>query len=252
MRIALLLLTAVLTAATAAEANEMLRRNACRNDLPPLLWSPQELAMSLPEITAHEERCKGTGLYEEILAKAYIGLGQCDDAISTADAGLAANPVLLDDLYLIRGQGYACVGNWGLAEQSYAKAIADAPTNFTAHWEYSVALYRQNRTPEAIAHLQRTRVEYDNWVINQLLALMLQAQGDCGQAVEAVDRALADRAELISDRPLVLTGIQCNTLIGHYDAADRLVNRFIEANPGLRQDPQVRQAIEDLNRRRGG
>ncbi len=252
MRIALLLLATAIVAATAAEANEMLRRNSCRNDLPPLLWSPQELAMSISEIAAHEERCKGTGLYEEILAKAYIGLGQCDDAISTAEAGLAANPILLDDLYLIRGQGYACAGNWGLAEQSYAKAIDEAPSNFSAHREYAVALYRQNRLPDAITHLQRTRAQYDNWVINQLLALMLQAQGDCGQAAEAVDRAMADRPALISDKNLVLTGIQCNTQIGRYDAAGHMADRFIAANPGLREDPQVKRAIDDLNRLRGG
>lgn len=251
MRIAWVALAAVL-AASVAQANEALLRNACRNDLPPYLSSPQELAMSLAEITAHEERCAGTGVYEEILAKAYIGLGRCYDAVSTADAGLAANPMIVDDLYLVRGRGYACIQNWVLAADSFARAIEEGPTNFTAHREYAIALYRQDRLPDAIAHLQHTRARYDNWVINQLLAPMLQAHGECDQAVEAVDRALADRAALIADKYLVLTGIQCNTQIGRYDAAGRLVDRFLAANPSQREDPRVRQAIDDLDRLRGG
>ncbi len=245
-------LAALLASTTMADANEALRRNACQRDLPPYLWTPQELAASLAEITAHEERCRGTGVYEEILAKAYIGLDRCDDAVATAEAGLAAEPMVVDELYLVRGQAHACAQNWALAADSFARAIEEGPTNFTAHREYAIALYRLDRLPDAIAHLQDTRIRYDNWVINQLLALMLQAQGDCRQAAEAVDRALADRAALISDRNLVLTGIQCNTRIGRYDAAGRLVDRFLAANPSQREDPRISQAIDDLDRLRGG
>lgn len=252
MRSAWLALAAVLAATSVTQANEALLRNSCLNDLPPYLWSPQELAMSIAEITAHEVRCSGTGVYEEILAKAYIGLGRCDVAVSTAEAGLAAKPMLVDELYLVRGRAHACARNWVLAGESFAMAIDEAPSNFSAHREYAIALYRQNRLPDAIAHLQRTRAQYDNWVINQLLALMLQAQGDCGQAADAVDRAMADRPALISDKNFVLTGIQCNTQIGRYDAAGRLADRFIVANPGLREDPQVMRAIDELNRLRGG
>jgi type IV pilus assembly protein PilF len=147
------------------------------------------------------------------LAGLYLGRGQNDTALDEVKRALAAKPDLAE-AHSLRGLIYANLGEPGLAEESFQRALQLAPRDGDALHNYGWFLCQQRRYPEA----------------DQQFAAALKLS----QYRDAV-------------RSLLAQGV-CQARAGHWPQAEQALSRSYELDPA---NPVTAYNLSDVLMQRG-
>jgi type IV pilus assembly protein PilF len=130
------------------------------------------------------------------LASLYFGRGQGDTALGEVDLALAAKPDLAE-AHALRALVRASMGDVGLAEESFRRALQLAPRDGGTIHNYAWFLCQQRRYSEADAHFESalTQPQYRDLV-----------------------------------RTLLAQGV-CQARAGHWNEAERTLSRSYELDP---------------------
>ncbi len=86
-----------------------------------------------------------------------IAVGQWDEAIRTADAAIATDP-LEANLYRLRSYAYLRLGRAAEAESGFRRAMEISPTYSWAHYFIGMALLSKNENEAALAEMQKETI----------------------------------------------------------------------------------------------
>jgi type IV pilus assembly protein PilF len=165
------------------------------------------------------------------LAGMYLGRGQASVALDEVKRAIAAKPDIAE-AYSLRGLIYASMGEPGLAEDSFQKALQLAPRDGDAMHNFGWFLCQQKRYPQAEAQFSAALAQpaYREAVRTLLAQGVCQARA--GRWTEA-ERTLARSYELDPSNPVTAYNLSEVLLRrGEYDRARFYVGR-INAVPEL-------------------
>jgi len=163
------------------------------------------------------------------LASAYFGDGQLTTALDEVKQAIAADPKM-SEAFNLRGLIYAGLGDPGLAEDSFRRALQLAPRDADVMQNYGWFLCIQKRYPEATAQFEQALAQPQNRDITRTLLAQGVCEARAGQLPEA-ERTLLRAYALDAANPAIALNLS-EVLFqrGEYERA-RFYIRRVNASP---------------------
>jgi type IV pilus assembly protein PilF len=158
------------------------------------------------------------------LAAAYFARGQPKDALDEVKLSLIARPDNPDG-YALRGLIYAALGQPGIADESFRRAMDLAPHDGDVMHNYAWFLCQQKRYPEADAEFTVALAEPSYHSQSRTLLAQGVCQARAGRLAES-DRTLSHSFELDPTNPTTAVNLsQVLYKLGQYERARFYIRR---------------------------